>query len=36
MNKTAKIVLSTVTAVAVVVGATLGVYFGYSQKTERR
>ncbi len=34
MNKTAKILISTVTAVAAVVGATLGVYFGYSQKTE--
>ena len=33
MSKTAKLVIATVTAVAAVVGAAIGMHFGYSRKT---
>ena len=33
MSKTAKLVISTVTAVAAAMGAAIGVHFGYSRKT---
>ena len=33
MSKTAKLVISTVTAVAAAMGAAIGMHFGYSRKT---
>ena len=33
MSKTAKLVISTVTAVAAAMGAAVGMHFGYSRKT---